>query len=351
MKIFSSKSQSIVGIDIGTSAVKCAEVTGSAKNARLTSWGINPHSAGAVAENTIANEEAVADALSQALLSSGAKSDNAAVSISASHAITKIITMPIDMKESEIEDQIQIEALHFVPYPIDEVNMDFHVLGPSIVNPEQESDVLFAACRSEIVDSYTGVIEEVGLTPMAVDIDTFALERLYRFLNPFPHGKKSEVTALFDIGVANTQLIVFDEEKMLYTRQQNFGGKQLVQLIRREYGVNNEEAEALVVSDSPPDDMYGTIYVPFYKMAGQELSRALQFFYSSSSHSMVHNVAITGGCSALPEFSEHVGKYFEARHRVLNPMDKMTTFGDKNELSKSIGSLSVAIGLALRGLK
>lgn len=351
MKIFSSKSQSIVGVDIGTSAVKCAELTGSLGNARLAAWGIKPLPSGAMVDNMIANEEAVLDALSAALVSSGSKADKAAVSISTSHAITKVITVPADMKEAEIEDQVQLESVHFVPYPIDEVNIDFQVMGPSVVNPDQEVDVLVAASRGEIIDTYTSLIEDAGLVAEIVDIDTFALERLYRFVNPFSHSKKSEVTALFDIGVANTQLVVFDEDKIIYTRVQNFGGKQLVQLIRREYGINNEEAEALVSSDSPPDDMYSNIYLPFYKMAGQELSRALQFFYSSSSHSSTDNVVITGGCSALPDFSEHIGKYFEAKHRVLTPTDNVATMGDKKELNRNIGSLAVALGLSLRGLK
>ena len=350
MKIFSSKAKPIVGIDIGSSAVKCAELTSSRGGARMNAWGIHPLDAGAVADNAIADEAAVADAVSKALLASGAKAKRAALAVPASHAITKVISMPNDLSDNAMEEQVQIESVHIVPYAPDEVNIDFHVLGPSSVNPQQEVDVLFAACRRDIVEVYSSVMEDVGLELECVDIDTFALERLYRFLNPFAKTKKSEVTALFDIGLSSTQLIVFADDKILYTRQQNFGAKQLVQLVRREYGLNNEDASRLVVSDSPPDDMYKAIYVPFYQAASQELSRALQFFYSSSSHSSVQNVVVTGGCASLPDFSDNIGKELDARHRVLNPMDKIATFGDKNEVKKTIGGLSVAIGLACREL-
>lgn len=350
LKIFSSKAKPIVGIDIGSSAIKCAELSAAKGGARMTAWGVHPLASGAVVDNTVADEEAVTDAVSQALLASGSKAQRAALAVPASHAITKVISMPSDLSEAAMEEQVQIESVHIVPYAPDEVNIDFHILGPSSVNPKQEVDILFAACRRDIVETYANIIEDIGLELVGVDIDTFALERLYRFLNPFPKAKKSEVTALFDIGVSNTQLVVFSDEKILYTRQQNFGAKQLVQLVRREYGLNNEDASGLVLSDSPPDDMYKTVYLPFYKAAGQELSRALQFFYSSSSYSSVQNVVLTGGCSALPDFADNIGGYFEARHKVLNPMDKIATFGDKNEVKKSIGGLSVAIGLAARGL-
>lgn len=350
MKIFSSKAKPIVGIDIGSSAVKCAELTGSRGGARMNSWGVHPLDAGAVVDNAVADEAAVADAVSKALLASGAKAQRAALAIPASHAITKVISMPSDLSDNAMEEQVQIESVHIVPYAPDEVNIDFHVLGPSSVNPKQEVDVLFAACRRDIVETYLNVMEDVGLELECVDIDTFALERLYRFLNPFTKTKKSEVTALFDVGLSSTQLIVFGGDKILYTRQQNFGAKQLIQLVRREYGLNNEDASRLIVSDSPPDDMYKTVYVPFYQAASQELSRALQFFYSSSSYSSVQNVVLTGGCSSLPDFSESIGGAFDARHKILNPMDKIATFGDKNEVKKTIGSLSVAIGLACREL-
>ena len=350
MKIFSSKARSIVGIDIGSSAVKCAELTGTRGGARMNAWGIHPVDTGAVADNAIADEAAVGDAVSKALLASGAKAQKAAVAIPASHAITKVISMPSDLSENAMEEQVQIESVHIVPYAPDEVNIDFHVLGPSSVNPNDEVDVLFAACRRDIVETYSNVMEDVGLELEFVDIDTFALERLYRFLNPFAKTKKSEVSALFDVGLSSTQLIIFGDDKVLYTRQQNFGAKQLIQLVRREYGLNNEDASRLIVSDSPPDDMYKAVYVPFYQAAGQELSRALQFFYSSSSHSSVQNVVLTGGCSALPDFSENIGNALDAKHRILNPMDKIATFGDKNEVKKTIGSLSVAIGLASREL-
>jgi len=349
LKLFSSKSTPIVGIDIGSSSIKVAQLGGSLSSARLTSWGVGDLPAGAIADGLITDDIAVAEALERTLQKSGAKAKKAAIAIPASHAITKIISMPNDLSDSEMENQIQIEAVHIVPYAADEVNIDFQILGPSKIEPNSEVDVLFVACRSDVVETYQSIVEDCGLDLTYVDIDTFALERLYRFVDPFPHGNKGEITAMFDVGAVTTQLIVFDREKILYTRQQNFGAKQLVQQVRREYGVNSQDAETLVLSESPPDDYYAAILVPYFKYAGQELARALQFFFSSSSYSQIDNVVLTGGVSALPDFSDHLSTYFDAKNATLNPVEKISTFGDKANIKKSVGGLSTALGLALRG--
>ena len=162
MKLFGSKSKHVIGIDIGTHSIKLVELEGTRANPRVVAWGVAPLPIGAFSENSIANAGLISEALNGLIIKSGARGENVAVSVSSSHAITKVLGMPSDISELEMEEQISIEALHFIPYPIDEVNIDFEVLGPSSIN-EQENDVLLVACRRSIVDDYIDLIEDTGL--------------------------------------------------------------------------------------------------------------------------------------------------------------------------------------------
>lgn len=348
--MFSSKSKPLIGIDIGSSSVKLVELSTSARKPRLAAWAVEPMPNGAIAENTIANPQDVVDAISKALVKSGSKANEAAIAISSSHAITKVLSMPKGMRDHEIEEQVSIEALHFIPYPIEEVNLDFEVIGPSTTDPDNEEDILLVACRKTIVDSYVEALEESGLTPKVVDIDTYALERIYRSADPFV-ASGNDLTAIFDIGAVTTHMTVVDQQRVLYTRHQSFGSKQLLQLVRKEYGVGAEEAEGLIVSSKPPADYYESVLMPFAKMVSQEISRALQFFYSSSMHSKVDNILLTGGCASLQGLNDEVENEIDFRTKVLDPFGAITTMGDRDMLERSSKLMTVATGLALRGIE
>ncbi len=349
MKLFSSKSEVVIGIDIGTHSIKLVELTGSYANPRLVAWGIAPLPAGAFSENTIANADLIADALNSLIIKSGAKGENVAVSVSSSHAITKVLGMPADISELEMEEQISIEALHFIPYPIDEVNIDFEVLGPSTVN-EQENDVLLVACRRSIVDDYIDLIEDCELGLTYIDIDTYALERVYRSQNSLGASSEQPV-ALFDIGSSSSHLMVIDDERVLYSRHQNFGAAQLVKLIRKEYGVSAEEAEEILQSSQPPGDFLTAVQEPFVEMLRQEVSRALQFFYSSSVFSNIDSVVLSGACSALNGLAGDLEIKMRTKVAVLNPIANATVQMNRDSINAVAPSLSIAYGLSLRGLK
>ena len=349
MKLFSSKSEVVIGIDIGTHSIKLVELTGSYANPRLVAWGIAPLPAGAFSENTIANADLIADALNSLIIKSGAKGESVAVSVSSSHAITKVLGMPSDISELEMEEQISIEALHFIPYPIDEVNIDFEVLGPSTVN-EQENDVLLVACRRSIVDDYIDLVEDCELGLSYVDIDTYALERVYRSQNSLGVSSEQPV-ALFDIGSSSSHLMVIDDERVLYSRHQNFGAAQLIKLIRKEYGVSSEEAEEILQSSQPPGDFLTAVQEPFVEMLRQEVSRALQFFYSSSAFSNIDSVVLSGACSALNGLAGDLEIKMRTKVTVLNPVANATVQMNRDSINAVAPSLSIAYGLSLRGLK
>jgi len=348
LKLFRSKSKAVIGIDIGTHSIKLVELAGSHANPKVVAWGIAPLPAGAFSENAIANAELIADALNGLIVKSGAKGDSVAVAVSSSHAITKVLGMPRDISEVELEEQISIEALHFIPYPIDEVNIDFEVIGKSEAN-DQENDVLLVACRRSIVDDYIDLVEDSDLELNYVDIDTYALERVYRSQNSLGSNSEQPV-ALFDVGSSNSHLMVVDAERVIYSRHQNFGAGQLVKLIRKEYGVSAEEAEEILNSSQPPGDFLSAVQEPFVEMLRQEVSRALQFFYSSSSFSNIDSIVLSGACCALNGLAGDLEVKMRSKVSILNPMANVNVQTNRDAIAKVAPALSIAYGLSLRGL-
>lgn len=349
MKLFSSKSQAVIGIDIGTHSIKLVELAGSYAKPKVISWGVAPLPVGAFSENTIANSDLISDALNGLMVQAGVKGSNVAVAVSSSHAITKVIGMPTGLKDVEMEEQVSIEALHFIPYPIDEVNIDFEVIGPSASN-EEENDVLLVACRRSIVDDYIDLIENSDLTVNYVDIDTYALERVYRSQNSLGRSS-SQPVAIFDIGSTSSHLMVLDSERVLYSRHQNFGAAQLVKLIRKEYGVSAEEAEEILQSSEPPGDFMSAVQEPFVEMLNQEINRALQFFYSSSSFSNIDSVVLSGACCVLDGLAGDLEVKMRSKVSVLNPVADANVQSNRGAIANAAPGLAIAYGLSLRGLE
>ncbi len=337
----------MVGVDVGTHSIKVVELSGSAANPRVVAWGVAPLPSDAFTENAIANVDAVSDVLSNVLVKSGVKGSEVAIAISSSHAITKILSMPADLNEVELEEQISVEALHFIPYPIDEVNLDFEVIGKSAAN-DAENDVLLVACRRTIVDDYIDMVESSGLQLKYVDIDTYAMERVYRSQNNLG-SKSNEPVAIFDIGTNNSHLMIVNDSGIIYSRHQNFGAMQLVKLIRKEYGVSADEAQEILSSSQPPGDFVTSVQEPFAEMLQQEVNRALQFFYSSSSHSNIDSVVLSGACCALDGLAADLEVKMRTKVSTMDPVANATVQTNREGVKKIAPSLSIAYGLALRG--
>jgi len=222
------------------------------------------------------------------------------------------------------------------------------VIGSSESN-DQENDVLLVACRRSIVDDYIDLIDTSTLELEYVDIDTYALERVYRSQNSLG-AMSDQPVALFDIGSSSSHLMVMDDTRVLYSRHQNFGSSQLVKLIRKEYGVSAEEAEEILNSSQPPGDFLAAVQEPFVEMLRQEVSRALQFFYSSSSYSNIDSVVLSGACCALAGLSGDLEVKLRSKVTVLNPVANADVRTRRDTISSVAPSLSVAYGLSLRGL-
>lgn len=232
----------MLGVDISSSSVKLLELSKQGDRYRVESYAVEPLPPNSVVEKSINDVEAVGDVVRKVVGRARTGLKHAAVAVSGSAVITKTIQMPAGLNDFEMEDEIANEADQYIPYPLDEVAIDFEVQGPSEVNPDQV-DVLLAACRKENVDVREEALQIGGLSTKVVDVEAYALERAFGMLeSQLERDAEEQVVALVDIGATMMTLSVLVDGETIYTREQLFGGKQLTEEIQRRYGLSQEEA-------------------------------------------------------------------------------------------------------------
>ncbi|XKH00045.1 pilus assembly protein PilM [Marinobacter nauticus] len=344
------KSSAVLGVDISSSSVKLLELSKHGDRYRVESYAVEPLPADAVVEKNITNVEAVGEVLKRVVSKSRTSVKNVAVAVSGSAVITKVIQMDSGMNEFEMEDQIALEADQYIPYPLDEVAIDFEVQGPSEDNPERV-DVLLAACRKENVDVREDVMEIADLNTKVVDVEAYALERAYALIEPQLDSQGEElVVAVVDIGATMTTLSVLAEGQTVYTREQIFGGKQLTEEIQRRYGLSVEEAGLAKKQGGLPDDYEEEVLMPFREAVVQQVARALQFFFGASQYNVVDYVVLAGGTSSIQGLTEMVEEKTGTPTLVANPFANMSVGSRVNAsaLGNDAPSLMIACGLAMR---
>jgi type IV pilus assembly protein PilM len=267
-----------------------------------------------------------------------------------SAVITKKIVLPAGLREDEMELQVESEAHQYIPFSLDEVSLDFCVIGPN-ANSAGDVDVLIAASRKDRVQDRQGLAEAAGLTPVVLDIESHASRlAMGRLIGALPDEGKDSLVALFEIGADTTSLKVLREEEMLYDRDQSFGGSQLTQLISRQYGFSYEEAEQKKISGELPEDYESTLLTPFVDSLAHEIGRALQYFFTSTPHHKVHYVMLAGGTASMPGLRERVKEVTGFASKVVNPFEGMKLGSSVREakLRREAPSYLTACGLAMR---
>lgn len=344
------KSQSpLLGVDISSSAVKLLQLSRNGDRFRVDHYAVEPLPANAVVEKNIVEAEAVAEAIRRAVARSGARSKHAAAAVAGSAVITKIIPMPADLDEFELETQVELEAVNYIPFPIDEVSLDFEVLGPMPNSPDMVQ-VLLVASRSENVELRQSALELANLTARVVDVEAFAVENAFALIASDLNVADDEIVALVDVGATMTTLSVIRGGRSIYSREQVFGGKQLTEEVMRRYGLTYEEAGLAKRQGGLPDTYEVEVLEPFKEAATQQISRLLQFFYAGSEFNRVDYIVLAGGCAVLPGLKELVGEQLGVRTTLANPLAKMTLGPKVNShaLSQDAPALMIATGLALR---
>jgi type IV pilus assembly protein PilM len=349
--LFSRQPAPLLGLDVSSSGVKLVEL-GRDKSGNLIveRCAMEPLERGWVVDGNIEKFEEVSEAVRRLVKKSGTKTRNVAMALPPSAVITKKIILPGGLTDQELEFQVESEANQYIPFPLDEVSLDFCVMGPSTTSLG-DVEVLIAASRREKVQDIQGLAEAAGLNPVVVDVESYA-SRLAagRLIDKLPNQGKGMIIALFEIGSLTTSMQVMRDQEVLYDRDQAFGGGQLTQLIVRHYGFSNEEAELKKRNGELPEDFESVVLQPFVQTLVQELGRALQFFFTSTPHNKVDYILLAGGSSALPGLTAAVTQQTSFPCNLLNPFDGME-IGDGVRLKKmnrEAPSYLTACGLAMR---
>lgn len=348
--LFRKGSSAVVGLDISSTAVKLLELSQSGSRYRVESYAVEPLPPNSVVEKSISDVEAVGEAVRRAVKRAGTRTKQCAVAVAGSAVITKVITMPSSLSENEMEAQIQLEADQYIPYPLEEVNLDFEILGESENTPDSVN-VLLAASRSENVETRVAAAEMGGLSVKIVDVEAFAMENAFPLLARQLSGFTEDRTvAIVDVGATMTTLNVMNKMKSIYTREQVFGGKQLTEEIQRRYGLSYEEAGLAKKQGGLPDNYEPEVLEPFKESMAQQVSRSLQFFFSSSQYDSVDHIVLAGGSASIPDVDDLVSRKTGITASIANPFADMSLSSKVNpqNLANDAPAMLIACGLAMR---
>jgi type IV pilus assembly protein PilM len=349
--LFGRQAAPLLGLDISSSSVKLVEL-GRGKDGSfvLERCAIEPLERGWINDGNVEKFDEVAEAMRRVVKKSGTRTRNVAMALPASAVITKKIILPGGMSDQELEIQVETEANQYIPFSLDEVSLDFCVVGPSTTSAG-DVEVLIAASRKEKVQDRQGLAEAAGLRPVIIDVESYA-SRLAagRLICNLPRDGKDQMVALFEVGASTTSMQVIRNDEVLYDRDQAFGGAQLTQLIVRQYGFSPEEAESKKRSGELPEDYEGGVLRPFVDSMAQEVARALQFFFTSTPHNRVDHIMVAGGSAALPGLGEAITAQTSFPCELADPFAGMQ-FGDnirEKKVRREAPSYLTSCGLAMR---
>ncbi|HEY5764267.1 MAG TPA: pilus assembly protein PilM [Rhodocyclaceae bacterium] len=351
LSIFSAKAKPLIGLDLSSSAVKMVELSFDSRNGyRVERYVVEVLPKDVIVDGNVANLEVAAETVKRAWKRLGSSTRSVAMALPAASVITKKVIVPAGQREEELEVQVESEANQYIPFALEEVNLDFQVIGPAASSPD-EVEVLIAASRKEKVEDRVAVAEAAGLTASVMDVESHALLAAFELVQTqLPEAGDNQVVALVDIGGSVMNLTVLRNLQPVYTREQAFGGTQLTQNIARQYGMSFEEAEAAKRSGNLPENYESDLLRPFIDDLALEVSRALQFFFTSTQFNQVDHIVLAGGTGALAGADEAVAARVQVNTVVANPFASMVLSDRvraRNLLTDS-ASLMVACGLALR---
>ncbi|TCV82404.1 pilus assembly protein PilM [Sulfurirhabdus autotrophica] len=346
-----AKSPALIGVDISSSAVKMVEIAEAGKNLyRVERYAIEPLPKDSVADGNIMNLENVSEALKQAWKRMGTRVKNVSLALPAASVITKKIIVPGGQREEELELQVESEANQYIPFALDEVNLDFQVLGPAPNSPE-EVEVLIAASRKEKVEDRVAAAQAAGLKAIIMDVESYATQTAFELIaHQLPGNGRDQTIAIVDIGASMMHINVLHNNQSVYLREQSFGGNQLTQETQRRYSLSAEEAELAKRNGGLPENYESEVLQPFMDTLALEVTRALQFFFSSTQFNRVDHILLAGGCAMIPGLDEAVSSRTQVSTMIANPFTNMALSPriKPRQLTADAPALLIACGLAMR---
>ena len=349
--LFGQSSPALIGLDISTSGVRLVELADAGKGAlRVERVASEPLARGAVVDGNIENIEAVSEAVRRVWKKSGTRIKHVALGMPPAAVITKKIILPAGLPEDQLEVQVESEASQYIPFALDEVSLDFDVIGPTPNSPD-DMEVMLAAARREKVEDRVAVAEAAGLSATVMDIESYAARAAtQRAIDGLANGGKDQIVALFQIGAQATHISVLQNGETIYEREQPFGGTQLTQDIVRAYGLSFEEAETRKKANDLPDGYRNDLLAPFLENAALEVTRAIQFFYTSTPYTRIDQIFLAGGSALVPGLLEIIASRTKIASAVVSPFSGMQLGPAVREqqLRNEAPGYLVACGLALR---
>jgi type IV pilus assembly protein PilM len=350
---FTETTPPLIGIDVSSTSVKMVELSDDGRGGyKLESYAVAPLPADAMADGNVADLGKVADALKLAWKMLGTREKHAALALPSSAVISKKVIMTADLREEDMEAQVEGEANQYIPFPLDEVNIDFEVIGPA-PNSEDEVEVLIVAARKEKIEDRVAAAEVAGLKVIVMDVDSYATEAAYTLVAvQLPNGGSEKTVMIVDIGASMMHINVLHDNKPVYAREQSFGGNQLTQEIQRRFGLSMEEAEISKRKGGLPESYESEVLQPFVQMLAMEVARAQQFFTSSTQYHHVDHIVLAGGCASIPEVEVTVQDKTQVHTVIANPFQNMSLSSRvrQAQVPTDAPALLIACGLAMRGV-
>jgi len=345
--MFLKSKKELIGVDVGSSAVKLVQLKESKGVYRLQAFGVKKLPSEAIVDNAIMDASTVVEAVSELLAESKLKVKNVATSISGHSVIIRKISLPT-MPEDELEKSIQYEAEQYIPFEINEVFLDFQILGADPDDPSQMK-VLLVAAKKDFVNDYLAVFREAGLNPVVVDVDGFAVQNMFEA----NYGlADEEVFALVNMGASAININIIKGGESVFTRDIQVGGNAVNDELQKRLGLNEEDAERVKLGGIPEGVNANTVKEIIADAAAniaQEVQRSLDFFSATSADERVQKVFLTGGVSRMKQVGESLGSRLGIPVEVVDPFKGVLASGkDEAALENIAPTLSVALGLAMR---
>lgn len=351
MRFFRSNSDGLVGVDVSSGAIRIVELEGKdERRVSLKHCVSEPIARGAVVDGNVERIDDVAEAIRSAFQKNHITTKNVALALPRNAVITKRVVMPAGMAEDEIEAQVIDEANQYVPFSVEDVALDFCVIGPSRSSPG-DLDVMIAAARRERVDDMEQLAELSGLTLKIVDVAGFAAKRaVQRMIDRLPGSTRTLCVGVFDFDASITNLSVYRDDETIYERDHPFGTGELTLTIARNYGLSEEEAEEKRKAGDLPDDFESNVMRPFIESISMNTANAVDQYIKTNENDQLDYLMLAGGSSVVSRLLEQISANTGISTMLANPFEGIEfTDGvtEKRIQKESLGFL-VASGLALR---